>query len=723
MGRYFRKNESIGYMLGDNIKETLTTVANAYMGRNPAIPFLFRVYQSGFSQNSDGRYQMDFNEKHPDASLHKYACGFSMLYSEEERGTTFSLNCFGPVTVFFGGKLLYQSDIFAENDPSKQKEIYVTLQKGYNTILIVCRKAPSGFGCIFGSNHSKWNPLDFLAPFAEREGQTGWIYSSLFDEKRFTEGSIPSGTQSESETGLIWFPARMKESLENPCNVLFGKQTGRYAYIRTAINNDAYESLTGNLVGTYQGAMRIWMDGKIVFAGETDGEIRGEITVPPGEHDILLESRSKEKGWAYDFAILFHKQKAEFTAPCNIKGMTTPYLYLGPFLSPLMIGSDALSLYQLQHNGEETLYWRAFGEHAWIRPYLENTTYAKWNYPIGVTLYGLLQTGRVLDRQDIIDYAVSHICECTRIYDYAKWDAKQYGYPSVNQQLIELNMLDDCGSFGSAMLEAYGISGDQHTLPIADTIADHMKNKQERKTDGAFYRLRKGSFNENTMWVDDLYMSVPFLIRYYELTGNEEYLDDAARQFLLFKQYLFIREHNVMSHVYDFKCNTSTYIPWGRGNGWAFFSLSEILQKMPHNHKLREALTGFYNELATGYLALQGENGLWHQLLTHPDSYEETSCTAMFAYGLARGLRLGFLKEELKNKAVKAVKKAWKGLTQQSIDRYGNVHGICRGSLYSFSPDYYKNELLWVTNDVHGIGIILLAGIEVILLMDTLKKE
>lgn len=37
--------------------------------------------------------------------------------------------------------------------------------------------------------------------------------------------------------------------------------------------------------------------------------------------------------------------------------------------------------------------------------------------------------------------------------------------------------------------------------------------------------------------------------------------------------------------------------------------------------------------------------------------------------------------------------------------------GICRGSSYSFTTEYYKEELLWIINDPHGIGIVLLAEI------------
>jgi unsaturated rhamnogalacturonyl hydrolase len=62
-------------------------------------------------------------------------------------------------------------------------------------------------------------------------------------------------------------------------------------------------------------------------------------------------------------------------------------------------------------------------------------------------------------------------------------------------------------------------------------------------------------------------------------------------------------------------------------------------------------------------------------------------------------------------------------LTKISVDRFGNVHGVCRGSNYSFSPDYYKHELLWRTNDTHGIGIVLLAGGEVLKLQDWLASR
>ncbi|WP_217620905.1 glycoside hydrolase family 88 protein, partial [Bacillus sp. GbtcB13] len=81
-----------------------------------------------------------------------------------------------------------------------------------------------------------------------------------------------------------------------------------------------------------------------------------------------------------------------------------------------------------------------------------------------------------------------------------------------------------------------------------------------------------------------------------------------------------------------------TNIPWGRGNGWVLFSLSELLAVLPTEHPDRKELIRLFRTLCGGILQCQGDSGLWHQVLTDPESYEETSCTAMFVYALSRGI-------------------------------------------------------------------------------------
>ena len=150
-------------------------------------------------------------------------------------------------------------------------------------------------------------------------------------------------------------------------------------------------------------------------------------------------------------------------------------------------------------------------------------------------------------------------------------------------------------------------------------------------------------------------------------------------------------------------------MPWGRGNGWTLVALTELLEVLPKNHKSYDEVMSFYMDFCRGILKHQDTGGMWHQVLNDDTSYLETSCTAMFIYGFARGYLRGRLGAEFKESAIKA----WIKMCSDAIDEYGNIYGVCCGSAYSFRSDYYKYELPWVKNDTHGTGIVLLAGVEI----------
>ena len=80
---------------------------------------------------------------------------------------------------------------------------------------------------------------------------------------------------------------------------------------------------------------------------------------------------------------------------------------------------------------------------------------------------------------------------------------------------------------------------------------------------------------------------------------------------------------------------------------------------------------------------------------------------------------MGLYSKELERKVVVAVIRAWNGLTEYTIDRKGNLYGVCQGSGFSFSRAYYRT-LMWRFNDAHGIGVVMLAGAELIKTMSNI---
>lgn len=675
----------------------LSTVAGRYIGQNPAGSFRFRAYRDdSFIPDADGSYNLDLNSKLPEAKRGQYAWIAAKFYNQASEKRTVLIQCYSQLEVYFNGSLLWESTPYEENDEQKVTSVSLPCCTGFNTLLLRCRKSTSGFGCRLEPELSIWNWIPFLTPFIEREGQGGLIYSQPFEGEMINAADMDLNGP-ETDTGICWYPDLLQEKMENPGDLeaVFGHATGKWACAWTKVkqNLPGKQKVLINCSGA-----EFYLDG---------GKIEsGELVLTAGTHDLLACSRcTKPDGWDIRFTAEYEDHtKLEVLNP-GAAGAQRPYLYLGLFESePHCKIPDFYGLF----GDAKKCYWKA-AKHTAIRAYLENSCFGRWNYPLGVTLYGLIQAARILGRADIMEYVREHINQCVAMHEYSLWDAKTFGYPEINNQLVALDSLDTCGSFGSAMLEFYKDDMDETAKMAARRIGSYMKTGQSRREDGAFCRLGKG---HPTMWVDDLYMSIPFLCRYAKMTGEQTYLDDAARQVLQFKKYLFIPEYKIMSHVYDFHVDAATHVPWGRGNGWALFSVSELLEYLPKDHKDRSSILEFFTSLCEGYLALQGDRGLWHQVLTFPDSYEEASCTAMFIYGFSRAVRFGWVDRALGKKLLVSAIKAWDGLKQVAVDRYGNVYGICRGSFYSFSGEYYRDTLGWTLNDTHGIGIILLAGIE-----------
>lgn len=708
MGYYFDDSQSINAYEGTDPQAIISSLAYRYMGQNLKHGLYYRAYtNNGIVRTTDYRYLVDFNKIFPDSKDKECVWAFTKFYSAGKSSFGWDINCFGPMVVYVNGEVAYKSDIFKERYSETSTRVFMDVEEGWNDIRIQFKKTKAGFGGQFGTWIGKWD-MYTLMPTKERDGQEGFVFTELVPDDyvpEFEIGMSEKDFDKKLYPIINWSDDEMKKG---QLTRMFGTPNGQYAVGYTKVFADDINNTTHKFTLDTKGETVVYINKKEVFKTK-GGKETFEATLPLGTYDIYVKCICGGNDWGYTLEC----DTVEFENAARVKGTDDVWMYIGTFVNdfefPFDTASDMLHIV-----GEPATYWRLDAPDTFVRPYNENTLFGRWNYPLGVTMYGLLHTAIAIGSEDIKNYIKDHVQLCIDTLEYALWDKEQYGgATSIHNLLTSIDSLDDCGSFASMMLEVNKYLGLRDVKKVADYVGDYIYNHQSRLEDGTFFRKEMmHHFHNMTMWADDLYMSVPFLVRYSQFTGDQKYLDDAANQFFGFKKRLFMPEEKIMSHVYDFKYDSKTNVPWGRGNGWVVFSMTELLEVLPEDHPKRNDLIEFLNTLCEGYLALQDDEGMWHQVLNDHESYPETSCTSMFIYAFSRGIRFGWLKNP--EKYVKAIYKAWKGISKTSVDSNGNVYGVCRGSEFSFIADYYKYELGWNLNDTHGTGIVMLAGIEVI---------
>ena len=708
MGYYFDDSQSINAYEGTDPQAIISSLAYRYMGQNLKHGLYYRAYtNNGIVRTTDYRYLVDFNKIFPDSKDKECVWAFTKFYSAGKSSFGWDINCFGPMVVYVNGEVAYKSDIFKERYSETSTRVFMDVEEGWNDIRIQFKKTKAGFGGQFGTWIGKWD-MYTLMPTKERDGQEGFVFTELVPDDyvpEFEIGMSEKDFDKKLYPVINWSDDEMKKG---QLTRMFGTPNGQYAVGYTKVFADDINNTTHKFTLDTKGETVVYIDKKEVFKTK-GGKETFEATLPLGTYDIYVKCICGGNDWGYTLEC----DTVEFENAARVKGTDDVWMYIGTFVNdfefPFDTASDMLHIV-----GEPATDWRLDAPDTFVRPYNENTLFGRWNYPLGVTMYGLLHTAIAIGSEDIKNYIKDHVQLCIDTLEYALWDKEQYGgATSIHNLLTSIDSLDDCGSFASMMLEVNKYLGLRDVKKVADYVGDYIYNHQSRLEDGTFFRKEMmHHFHNMTMWADDLYMSVPFLVRYSQFTGDQKYLDDAANQFFGFKKRLFMPEEKIMSHVYDFKYDSKTNVPWGRGNGWVVFSMTELLEVLPEDHPKRNDLIEFLNTLCEGYLALQDDEGMWHQVLNDHESYPETSCTSMFIYAFSRGIRFGWLKNP--EKYVKAIYKAWKGISKTSVDSNGNVYGVCRGSEFSFIADYYKYELGWNLNDTHGTGIVMLAGIEVI---------
>jgi len=233
------------------------------------------------------------------------------------------------------------------------------------------------------------------------------------------------------------------------------------------------------------------------------------------------------------------------------------------------------------------------------------------------------------------------------------------------------------------------------------------------------------------LWDDTIYMISMFLLEMYRLTHDEKYIADFTAQVKAHSEKLADKKWGLWYHGwdadtinYDDKCSIigwpdsvtrrSSQI-WGRANGWVTMALADALHTIPKKSKYRKPLENEFTNILKNLPQLQNkETGHWYQLPVFPDdpsNFQESSCTAMFAYAITKGLEMKILNEKIFRPVVD---RANNGLRQYSLIKaqgpYLIPSQVCAGTCIG-DKSYYLNRPK-TTGTGFAIGSFIMFGLE-----------
>lgn len=291
-------------------------------------------------------------------------------------------------------------------------------------------------------------------------------------------------------------------------------------------------------------------------------------------------------------------------------------------------------------------------------------------YPEVCTWYGSLTLARLTANKDLQQRLVR------------KFDPLQTPDGSKN---ISPDAHVDYRVFGTVPLEIFIQTKDPKFLKLGRSFAD--KQWETTTVDGITTEAR--------YWIDDMFMITAVQVQAYRATGKQVYIDRAARTMVAYLDKLQ-QPNGLFFHALD------SQFYWSRGNGWMAAGSAELLRSLPAKHPARPRILEGYRKMMASLLTMQGEDGLWRQLLDHPEAWPETSGTGMFAFAMVTGVKNGWLDAATYGPVAR---RAWLGLVKY-IDADGNISNVCAGTNKGTSVQYYLDRPRNV-GDLHGQAPVL----------------
>ena len=379
------------------------------------------------------------------------------------------------------------------------------------------------------------------------------------------------------------------------------------------------------------------------------------------------------------------------------------YEYLNDVTPPEMIDRES---------GKKIEDYSELDENSWFMP----GDFRLNSYEWGVTYAGMLLAGEVTGDSKFTDYTLKRLEFLAKVSSvYRSLREKNPEMRTPVSSILDPQALDDAGAMCAAMIKTRRAGLCNNLGPVIDNYIDFISNRQFRLSDSTLARNRP---MPNTIWLDDLFMSVPALAQMGKSTGDMRYYDDAVRQILQYAPRMFNHEKNLFIHGWVQDMEPHPQFHWARANGWAVMAIIELLDVLPADHPEREHVLKVLRAHIRGLASCQSGQGFWHQLLDRADTYFETSATAIFTYSIARAINKGYVDAKAYGPVVLL---GWNAVSTK-VNEKGQVEGTCVGTGMAFDPAFYCYRPVSVYA-AHGYGPVLLAGAEVISLISHFRAE
>ena len=315
-------------------------------------------------------------------------------------------------------------------------------------------------------------------------------------------------------------------------------------------------------------------------------------------------------------------------------------------------------------------------------------------------------------------------------------DRKYYNFIKGN---IEKRLNDD-GTIKNFSIKEYNIDN-ICSGRVLYTLYDETEEEKYRKAIEESYdqirthpRNREQSFwhkkiYPDQVWLDGLYMALPFYTEYEKRFDENNNLKDIFLQFVNVEKNMKDPETGLYYHGYD-ESRKEKWADgitgrsgnfWSRAMGWYVMALIDVIEKMGINEN-RRRLEKIFSEAVDALMRFQDEkSGLWYQVIDkkdNPKNYLETSGSLMIIYSVLKGCRLGVLKKDYIEKAEKGFDEIEKNYLKEKdgeiyLDNICGVAGLGNTPYRDGTEEYYYSERI-IPNDYKGVGAFLMAYSEII---------